>query len=131
MEKLSGLSHLFMTIFLHNFSTFMVIPAITDVTMSALCPGRDQCSLAIYLTGFQQAVCSSVSRFLFSLSHQTFFIISLMPSPFLCKFKARRMILFFVMHYLFSHQSFTGIIDILLLSSVLEIMVEVSNTYSS
>ncbi|XP_034919528.1 uncharacterized protein [Populus alba] len=55
MEKLSGLSHLFMTIFLHNFSTFMVIPAITDVTMSALCPGRDECSLAIYLTGFQQA----------------------------------------------------------------------------
>ncbi|XP_011034953.1 PREDICTED: uncharacterized protein LOC105132907 isoform X3 [Populus euphratica] len=55
MEKLSGLSHLFMTIFLHHFSTFMVIPAITDVTMSALCPGRDECSLAIYLTGFQQA----------------------------------------------------------------------------
>jgi len=69
MEKLSGLSHLFMTIFLHNFSTFMVIPAITDVTMSALCPGRDECSLAIYLTGFQQAVCSSVSHFLFALSH--------------------------------------------------------------
>ncbi|XP_062164858.1 uncharacterized protein LOC133871418 isoform X3 [Alnus glutinosa] len=56
MEKFSGLSHLFMTIFLHNFSTFMVIPAITDVTMSALCPGRDECSLAIYLTGFQQAI---------------------------------------------------------------------------
>ncbi|KAG6648372.1 hippocampus abundant transcript-like protein 1 isoform X1 [Carya illinoinensis] len=56
MEKLSGLSHLFMTIFLHNFSTFMVIPAITDVTMSALCPGRDECSLAIYLSGFQQAI---------------------------------------------------------------------------
>ncbi|XP_018851767.1 hippocampus abundant transcript-like protein 1 isoform X3 [Juglans regia] len=56
MEKLSGLSHLFMTIFLHNFSSFMVSPAITDVTMSALCPGRDECSLAIYLTGFQQAI---------------------------------------------------------------------------
>ncbi|KAF9683191.1 hypothetical protein SADUNF_Sadunf05G0186800 [Salix dunnii] len=55
MKTLSGLSHLFMTIFLHNFSAFMVIPAITDVTMSALCPGRDECSLAIYLTGFQQA----------------------------------------------------------------------------
>ncbi|XWS24544.1 hypothetical protein CRYUN_Cryun28dG0111900 [Craigia yunnanensis] len=55
MEKLSGLSHLFMTIFLHNFATFMVIPAITDVTMAALCPGRDECSLAIYLSGFQQA----------------------------------------------------------------------------
>lgn len=56
MEKFSGLGHLFMTIFLHNFSTFMVIPAITDVTMAALCPGRDECSLAIYLTGFQQAI---------------------------------------------------------------------------
>ncbi|KAK8551743.1 hypothetical protein V6N12_040367 [Hibiscus sabdariffa] len=56
MEKLSGLSHLFMTIFLHNFATFMVIPAITDVTMAALCPGRDECSLAIYISGFQQAI---------------------------------------------------------------------------
>ncbi|KAJ8439784.1 hypothetical protein Cgig2_029044 [Carnegiea gigantea] len=51
-----GLSHLLMTIFLYNFSTFMVIPAITDVTMSALCPGQDECSLAIYLTGFQHAM---------------------------------------------------------------------------
>ncbi|XP_050364392.1 uncharacterized protein LOC126783052 [Argentina anserina] len=58
MEKSSsgGLSHLYMTIFLHNFATFMVIPAITDVTMAALCPGRDECSIAIYLTGFQQAI---------------------------------------------------------------------------
>ncbi|KAG8654527.1 hypothetical protein MANES_05G142200v8 [Manihot esculenta] len=55
MEKLSGLGHLFMTIFLHNISSFMVIPAITDVTMAAICPGRDECSLAIYLSGFQQA----------------------------------------------------------------------------
>ncbi|KAJ6953416.1 tetracycline transporter [Populus alba x Populus x berolinensis] len=67
MEKLSGLSHLFMTIFLHNFSTFMVIPAITDVTMSALCPGRDECSLAIYLTGFQQAEVSFQSQQIYSL----------------------------------------------------------------
>lgn len=56
MEKLSGLRHLFMTVFLFNFATFMVIPAITDVTMAALCPGRDECSIAIYLTGFQQVV---------------------------------------------------------------------------
>ncbi|XP_052202979.1 uncharacterized protein LOC127808461 isoform X4 [Diospyros lotus] len=56
MEKFSGLSHLFMTVFLHHFSTFMVIPAITDVTMAALCPGEDECSLAIYLTGIQQAI---------------------------------------------------------------------------
>jgi len=34
----------------------MVVPAITDVTMAALCPGQDECSIAIYLTGFQQAV---------------------------------------------------------------------------
>ncbi|XVF63611.1 hypothetical protein PTKIN_Ptkin09bG0100500 [Pterospermum kingtungense] len=56
MEKLTGLRHLFMTIFLHNFATFMVIPAITDVTMAALCPGRDECSVAIYISGFQQAI---------------------------------------------------------------------------
>ncbi|KAK9270815.1 hypothetical protein L1049_026401 [Liquidambar formosana] len=56
MEKLSGLSHLFMTVFLYCFSAFMVSPAITDVTMSALCPGEDECSLAIYLSGFQQAI---------------------------------------------------------------------------
>ncbi|XP_047256954.1 tetracycline resistance protein, class A isoform X2 [Capsicum annuum] len=57
MENMSnGLSHLFMTVFLHCFSAFMVIPAITDITMSALCPGKDECSIAIYLTGIQQAI---------------------------------------------------------------------------
>ncbi|KAB2044798.1 hypothetical protein ES319_D01G115500v1 [Gossypium barbadense] len=56
MEKLSGLSHLFMTIFLHNFAAFMVIPAITDVTMAALCPGKDECSIAIYFSGLQHAI---------------------------------------------------------------------------
>ncbi|KAL5144350.1 Hippocampus abundant transcript-like protein 1 [Glycine soja] len=56
MDKLYGLSHLFMAVFLHNFSMFMVVPAITDVTMAALCPGQDECSLAIYITGFQQAM---------------------------------------------------------------------------
>lgn len=50
------LAHLFVTVFLHNFAVFMVIPAITDVTMSALCPGLDECSLTIYLSGFQQAI---------------------------------------------------------------------------
>uniref|UniRef100_A0A0A0LQI3 Major facilitator superfamily (MFS) profile domain-containing protein n=1 Tax=Cucumis sativus TaxID=3659 RepID=A0A0A0LQI3_CUCSA len=34
----------------------MVIPAITDVTMFALCPDQDQCSVAIYFTGLQQVV---------------------------------------------------------------------------
>ncbi|KAF6135655.1 hypothetical protein GIB67_028226 [Kingdonia uniflora] len=54
--ELAGLKHLFVTVFLYNFATFMVIPAITDVTMGALCPGEDKCSLAIYLSGFQQAI---------------------------------------------------------------------------
>ncbi|KAJ6395649.1 hypothetical protein OIU77_020830 [Salix suchowensis] len=42
--------------FFLNFASLMVIPAITDVTMSAVCPGKDECSLAIYLSGFQQAI---------------------------------------------------------------------------
>ncbi|XP_058098363.1 uncharacterized protein LOC131243207 isoform X2 [Magnolia sinica] len=56
MEKFMGLGHLFVTIFLYHIAAFMVIPAITDVSMGALCPGTDQCSLAIYLNGFQQVV---------------------------------------------------------------------------
>ncbi|KAL2468183.1 Major facilitator superfamily protein [Forsythia ovata] len=56
MEELFGLSHLFMTVFLYNFASYMVVPAITDVTMSAICPGKHECSLAIYLTGAQQAI---------------------------------------------------------------------------
>lgn len=59
MENLGyvGLRHLFVTVFLSNLAGFMVIPAITDVTMAALCPAQYECSFAIYLTGFQQAVC--------------------------------------------------------------------------
>ena len=38
MEKLYGFRHLFMTVFLYNLATFMVVPAITDITMAALCP---------------------------------------------------------------------------------------------
>ncbi|XP_057517388.1 uncharacterized protein LOC130798424 isoform X1 [Amaranthus tricolor] len=56
MEKIESLRHLFVTVFLATFSGHTVIPAITDVTMEALCPGKDECSLAIYLSGFQQAV---------------------------------------------------------------------------
>ncbi|KAK6131346.1 hypothetical protein DH2020_034914 [Rehmannia glutinosa] len=56
MEKVFGLSHLFMTVFLYCFANFMVVPAITDVTLAALCPGKNECSLAIYLTGAQQAM---------------------------------------------------------------------------
>ncbi|CAA3032524.1 tetracycline resistance, class A-like [Olea europaea subsp. europaea] len=56
MEKIFGLSHLYMTVFLYCFANFMVVPAITDITLAALCPGKDKCSLAIYLTGAQQAI---------------------------------------------------------------------------
>nr|GLL30506.1 hippocampus abundant transcript 1 protein-like [Ipomoea trifida] len=45
-----------MTVFLSSLSGFMVVPAITDITMAAVCPGKDECSLAIYLTGIQHAV---------------------------------------------------------------------------
>ncbi|KAI3807675.1 hypothetical protein L1987_23608 [Smallanthus sonchifolius] len=51
-----GLSHLFLTVFLFNLSHYMVVPAITDVSMAALCPGEDECSLAIYLSGLQQTI---------------------------------------------------------------------------
>jgi hypothetical protein len=52
------LGHLLVFAFLFFFSSYMVAPVITDVTMEALCPGQDECSLAIYLTGLQQAVSS-------------------------------------------------------------------------
>jgi len=65
MEGLTGLSHLFVTMFLAAFGGVIVMPAITDVTMAALCPGQDECSLAIYLTGFQHAVSSIILLFLF------------------------------------------------------------------
>ncbi|KAJ6896969.1 hippocampus abundant transcript 1 protein-like [Populus alba x Populus x berolinensis] len=56
MEKFTELIHLFVTVFLSTFASLMVLPAVTDVTMAAVCPGQDECSLAIYLTGFQQAI---------------------------------------------------------------------------
>ncbi|XP_045818896.1 tetracycline resistance protein, class A-like [Trifolium pratense] len=56
MEGLRGLGHLFVTMFIAGVGGFIAIPSITDVTMSALCPGQDECSLAIYLTGFQHAM---------------------------------------------------------------------------
>ncbi|KAL6634894.1 hypothetical protein ACP70R_027565 [Stipagrostis hirtigluma subsp. patula] len=56
MKDFAGLGHLFVAAFLFHFASFMVIPAITDVTMEAVCPGRDECSVAIYLSGFQNAV---------------------------------------------------------------------------
>ncbi|KAG6528259.1 hypothetical protein ZIOFF_010410 [Zingiber officinale] len=49
------LRHLFACSFLFYFSVCMVLPAIIDVTIDALCPGQEQCSLAIYLGGVHQA----------------------------------------------------------------------------
>ncbi|XP_008791950.2 hippocampus abundant transcript-like protein 1 isoform X2 [Phoenix dactylifera] len=56
MKELRELLHLFACAFLFYFSAFMVIPSIVDITMEALCPGRDQCSLAVYLGGVQQVI---------------------------------------------------------------------------
>ncbi|CAA0827753.1 Major facilitator superfamily protein [Striga hermonthica] len=56
MESWWRLSHLFVTVFLSNISEQLLHPAIPDVTMAAVCPGKDECSAAIYLTGFQQAI---------------------------------------------------------------------------
>ncbi|KAF3340276.1 hippocampus abundant transcript-like protein 1 [Carex littledalei] len=56
MKELRGLSHLFVCSFLFAFSNRMVLPAMTDITLEAVCPGNDHCSLAIYLSGFQQAI---------------------------------------------------------------------------
>ncbi|KAG8059951.1 hypothetical protein GUJ93_ZPchr0002g24791 [Zizania palustris] len=56
MKDLAGLGNLFVAAFLFHFASYMVIPAITDVTMDAVCPGRDECSVAIYLAGFQSAI---------------------------------------------------------------------------
>eukprot|EP01018_Ginkgo_biloba_P012309 Gb_07254 [translate_table: standard] len=61
------LGHLLLSIFLHYTAVCLVVPALTDITMSALCPGDDECSQAIYLTGLQQArksypACSGLSN---------------------------------------------------------------------
>lgn len=56
MEFFSGLGHLFVTLFLYYYASYLVAPAITDVTMAALCPGKDECALTIYLAGIQQVV---------------------------------------------------------------------------
>ncbi|WCJ39931.1 Major facilitator superfamily protein [Euphorbia peplus] len=56
MRELGKLRHMFVTVFMAELAIYMVAPTITDVTMSALCSGLDECSLAIYLSGFQQAV---------------------------------------------------------------------------
>ncbi|KFK22292.1 hypothetical protein AALP_AAs57232U000100 [Arabis alpina] len=58
-DGLGGLKHMLTTVFLSGFAGFMVIPVMTDVTVAAVCSGpEDSCSLAVYLTGFQQVVLS-------------------------------------------------------------------------
>ncbi|XP_018485913.1 uncharacterized protein LOC108856576 isoform X2 [Raphanus sativus] len=50
-----GLRHMLTIVFLSGFAGFMEAPVITDVTVSAVCSRPDDsCSLAVYLTGFQQ-----------------------------------------------------------------------------
>ncbi|ANM61356.1 Major facilitator superfamily protein [Arabidopsis thaliana] len=54
-DGIGGLRHMLATVFLSAFAGFMVVPVITDVTVAAVCSGPDDsCSLAVYLTGFQQ-----------------------------------------------------------------------------
>jgi hypothetical protein len=55
-EAAAELVHLLVFAFLFCLGAYMVTPVITDLTMAVLCPGKDQCSLAVYLTGLQQAV---------------------------------------------------------------------------
>ncbi|KAK8648903.1 hypothetical protein V6N13_129645 [Hibiscus sabdariffa] len=56
MVKSPAFTHLCVTFFLHSFANFMTAPVIVDVTMFAVCPGQSECSLAIFLSGFQQAI---------------------------------------------------------------------------
>lgn len=55
--RLGELRHMLTTVFLSGFAESLVRPAMTDVTVAAVCSGvNDSCSLAIYLTGVQQVV---------------------------------------------------------------------------
>uniref|UniRef100_A0A1J3HL08 Hippocampus abundant transcript 1 protein n=2 Tax=Noccaea caerulescens TaxID=107243 RepID=A0A1J3HL08_NOCCA len=56
-DGFGGLRHMLTIVFLSGSAGFMVAPVITDVTVAAVCSGPDDsCSLAVYLTGFQQVV---------------------------------------------------------------------------
>ncbi|XP_022140334.1 uncharacterized protein LOC111011033 isoform X2 [Momordica charantia] len=67
MELIRELGQLFVTVLLTGFGISVVIPAMTDVTVESVCPGRDQCSLAIYLAGFQQAITGFGAMFVIPL----------------------------------------------------------------
>ncbi|KAF8105270.1 hypothetical protein N665_0160s0006 [Sinapis alba] len=50
-----GMRHMLTIVFLSGFAGFMEGPVIIDVTVAAVCSSPDDsCSLAVYLTGFQQ-----------------------------------------------------------------------------
>uniref|UniRef100_M4CCT1 Uncharacterized protein n=2 Tax=Brassica TaxID=3705 RepID=M4CCT1_BRACM len=52
-----GMRHMLTIVFLSGFAGFMEGPVITDVTVAAVCSSPDDaCSLAVYLTGFQQVI---------------------------------------------------------------------------
>ncbi|KZV53336.1 hypothetical protein F511_06478 [Dorcoceras hygrometricum] len=71
---MKNLIHLFVTVFMSTFASLLVSPTIADVTMEAICPGKYECSLALYLTGFQQAVSIRIriSFFFFVFSNPSF-----------------------------------------------------------
>lgn len=68
MENWGKLIHLFVTVFLSTFAEMMIGPALPDVTLAAVCPGEEECSTAIYLTGVQQAVVNSILHFTVSFN---------------------------------------------------------------
>nr|GMC83480.1 hippocampus abundant transcript 1 protein-like [Ipomoea batatas] len=55
-QEVTRLGHLLVTVFLSEFASFTATPVLPDITMEAICPAQDQCSRAIFLSGFQQAV---------------------------------------------------------------------------
>lgn len=56
VRQLQPLKHLLLAVFLHYMAMYMTAPAITDVTMAALCHHSKPCNRAIYLTGLQQTI---------------------------------------------------------------------------
>lgn len=80
MKDQGELVHLFVSVFMFHFAAYMVIPATTDITMEALCPGRNECSLAIYLSGFQQAVHNPLIKF----SYIFFYYLKVENCPLCC-----------------------------------------------
>lgn len=64
-EEVARLGHLLVTVFLSEFASFTATPVLPDITMEAICPAQDQCSRAIFLSGFQQAVRSYIYIYIY------------------------------------------------------------------